>query len=37
METKVILGAFIFGGEKDTLMGQYQDKTFAYGKIEHLF
>lgn len=37
LETKAILGAYIFGGERESDMGQYQDKTFAYLQLEHLF
>ncbi|HCL58022.1 MAG TPA: hypothetical protein DHW82_13590 [Spirochaetia bacterium] len=36
-ETKIILGAYLFGGDEDTLLGQYSDKSFGYLKLEHLF
>ncbi|PKL11083.1 MAG: hypothetical protein CVV50_06195, partial [Spirochaetae bacterium HGW-Spirochaetae-6] len=37
METKLILGVHYFGGKKTTFLGQFQDKSFAFLKLEHLF
>ncbi len=37
IETKMTLGAYIFGGDTNTNMGQYKDKTFGYLELEHLF
>lgn len=36
-ETKLILGAYLFFGNNDTLLGQYDKKDFAYLQLEHLF
>ena len=37
LETKMILGAYLFGGEGQTDMGQFKEKSFSYLQLEHLF
>ncbi|HOJ50117.1 MAG TPA: hypothetical protein PKW55_04830 [Spirochaetota bacterium] len=36
-QTKLIIGSYILFGEKDTYIGQYNNKDFIYLKLEHLF